>query len=164
MPFGMKNGPATFQRMINEIIRDLDGCEAYIDDVVILGSTREEHLSRVDELFCRLRSANPTVNLVKSELGHAYVTYLGHIVGQGQVRPVTAKVDAIINYPAPITRRQMMRFLGMTRYYRKFCKDFATLCEPLTNLLRKNFPSFGVMNVRELLIESRCYCCQHLYL
>ena len=138
MPFGMKNAPATFQRMINEIIRDLDGCEAYIDDVVIFGSTWEEHLSRVEELFRRLRSANLTVNLVKSEFGHAYVTYLGHVVGQGQVRPVTAKVDAIINYPIPTTRRQMMRFLGMTGYYRKFCRDFATLCEPLTNLLRKN--------------------------
>jgi len=81
MPFGMKNASATFQHMINEIIRDLDGCEVYIDDVVIFGSTWEEHLSRVEELFRRLRLANLTVNLVKSEFGHAYVTYLGHIVG-----------------------------------------------------------------------------------
>ena len=138
MPFGLKNAPATFQRMINKIIRDLEGCEAYIDDVIIFGSTWEEHLSRVRELFCRLKEANLTVNLVKSEFGHAHVTYLGHVVGQGQVRPVTAKVDAIINYSIPTTKRQLMRFLGMAGYYRKFCRDFATLCEPLTNLLRKD--------------------------
>jgi len=138
MPFGMKNAPATFQRMINDNIRDLDGCEAYIDDMVIFGSTWEGHLLRVQELFCRLRSANLTINLVKSEFGHAYVTYLGHVVSQGEVRPVTAKVDAIMNYPAPTTRRQMIRFLGKAGCYRKFCRDFATLCEPLTNLLRKN--------------------------
>ena len=52
MPFGLKNAPATFQCMINKIIRDLEGCEAYIDDVIIFGSTWEEHLSRVRELFC----------------------------------------------------------------------------------------------------------------
>ena len=95
-------------------------------------------IPRVEELFCRLKAANLTVNLVKSEFGHAYVTYLGHVVGQGQVRPITAKVDAIIDYSAPTTKRQMMRFLGMAGYYRKFCRDFAALCEPLTNLLRKN--------------------------
>ena len=53
------------------------------------------------------------MNLVKSKFGHAHVTYLGHIVGQGQVRPVTAKMDAIVNYPAPTTKREVMRFLGM---------------------------------------------------
>ena len=137
MPFGLKNAPATFQRMINKIIRNLEGCEAYIDDVIIF-STWEEHLSRVKELFCRLKEANLTVNLVKREFGHAHVTYPGHVVGQGQVRPVTAKVDAIINYSIPTMKRQLMRFLGMAGYYQKFCRNFATLCEPLTNLLRKD--------------------------
>lgn len=52
MPFGMKNAPATFQRMINEIIKGLEGCAAYIDDVVVFVSTWEEHLSRVKALLC----------------------------------------------------------------------------------------------------------------
>ena len=82
----MKNAPATFQHMINTVIRDLDSCEAYIDNVVVFRSTWEEHLLRVKELFCQLRAANLTVNLMKSKFSHAY---LGHIVGQGQVRPVT---------------------------------------------------------------------------
>ena len=72
---------------------------------------------------------------MKSKFGHAY---LGHIVGQGQVRPVTAKVGATINYPVPTTEKEVMRFLGMAGYYQKFCRDFATLREPLTNLLKKN--------------------------
>ena len=78
------------------------------------------------------------MNLVKSEFGHVYVICLGNIVGQGQVRPVTAKVDAIVNYPVPTTKREVMRFLGMAGYYQKFCRDFATLCKPLTNLFKKN--------------------------
>ena len=115
MLFGKKNALAAFQHMINNIIRNLEGCETYNDDVIVFGSTWEEHLSRVKELFCRLKEANLMVNLVKSEFGHAYLTYLGHIVGQGEVRPVIAKVDAIINYSVPTTKRQLMRFFEYGR-------------------------------------------------
>jgi len=78
MPFGMKNSPATFQRLINWITENFEGCEAYIGDAVVFGSTWEQHLQRVRELFCRLKAANLTV-------GHVHITYLGHVVGQGQV-------------------------------------------------------------------------------
>ena len=138
MPFGMKNAPATFQRMINKITANFEGCEAYIDDVIVFGNTWEQHLERVRELFRRLRTAKLTVNLIKSDFGHAHVIYLGHVVGQGQVKPVMAKVEAIINYPVPHSKKEVMRFLGMSGYYRKFCKNFSNVCEPLTRLLRKD--------------------------
>lgn len=85
--------------------------------MVVFGNIWEENLSRVEELFRRLRSVNLIVNLVKSEFGHAYVTYLGHVVGQGQLRPVTAKVDAIINYPAPTTRTDFWVWPVTTRNF-----------------------------------------------
>ena len=91
MPFGMKNAPATFQQMINKIISELDGCQGYIDDVIAYGESWEQHLSRVRNLLERLKAAKLTVNLLKSEFGHARVIYLGHVVGQGQVSPVSAK-------------------------------------------------------------------------
>ena len=65
------------------------------------------------------------------------MTFLGHIVGQGQVRPVEAKVEAISDFPVPTGKRQLMRFLGMAGYYRKFCNNFSVIAEPLTNLLGK---------------------------
>ena len=138
MPFGMKNAPATFQWMINKIIAGLEGCQGYIDDVIVYGDSWEQHFCRVRNLFERLRMASLTVNLVKSEFGHAYVTYLGHVVGQGQVRPVNAKVKAVVDFPAPTSRREVMRFLGMAGYYRKFCKNFSTVAEPMTQLLKKD--------------------------
>ena len=61
-----------------------------------------------------------TINLSKSEFGQAQVTYLGHIVGLGEVKPVSAKVEAIANFPRPESKKQLMRFLGMTGYYRRF--------------------------------------------
>lgn len=63
---------------------------------------------------------------------------LGYVVGQGEVAPIVAKVEAILKFPAPSDKREVMRFLGMARYYRKFCYNFSVVAEPLTILLRKN--------------------------
>ena len=116
MPFGMKNAPATYQRMINSVIAGLKGCGAYIDDLVIYSDTWEQHIVQLRDLLCRLRKAKLTVNLVKSEFCHAHVIFLGYVVGQGQVAPVTAKVGAIQKYPIPKDKRDLMRFLGMAGY------------------------------------------------
>ena len=99
MPFGMKNLPASFQRLINKVIAGLEGCEAYIDDVIIYSDTWEEHLRIIQEFFERLSRALLTINLSKSKFGSAQVTYLGHVVGQDEVKPVSGKVKAIANFP-----------------------------------------------------------------
>jgi hypothetical protein len=138
MPFGMRNSPATFQRLINSVIADIEGCEGYIDDVVIYSDTWEEHLMIMRKFFKRLSEANLTINLIKSEFGCGHVTYLGHVVGQGQVKPVEAKVEAISMFPQPASKKHVMRFLGMAGYYRKFCPNFSAITEPLTRLLQKN--------------------------
>ena len=78
-----------------------------------------------------------TINLSKSEFGQGQVTYLGHVVGQCEFKPVSSKVEAIANFPRPESRKQLMRFLGMAGYYRRFCPNFAAVAEPLTQLLSK---------------------------
>ena len=91
MPFGMKNAPATFQRLINQLTRYLYGCEGYIDDIVIYSKTWQQHLKCICSLFDRLTQANLTMNLTKSEYGHAHITFLGHVVGQGEITPVMVR-------------------------------------------------------------------------
>ncbi|XP_042559700.1 uncharacterized protein LOC116219171 [Clupea harengus] len=140
MPFGVRNAPATFQCLINHVLSGLTGCDAYLDDVVVFSSTWPEHLVQIRELFNRLAKANLTVNLAKCEFGKATVTYLGKVVGRGQVHPVGAKVEAICNFPAPSNRRGLRRFLGMVGYYRGFCENFATVVTPLTNILSVKVP------------------------
>lgn len=81
--------------------------------------------------------AKLTVNLAKCEFARATVVYLGKVVGQGQVRPVRAKVLAIDKFPAPTTRKELQRFLGMVGYYRSFCRNFSTVVCPLTDLLKE---------------------------
>ena len=101
MPFGMKNAPATFQRMVNKLVQDIDGCEGYIDDVVIFSDNWSDHICQIKCFFQIMREAKLTINLMKSEFGKATVKYLGHIVGQGQVRPLDAKIQTIVKYPIP---------------------------------------------------------------
>ena len=84
-----------------------------------------------------MREAKLIINLMKSEFGKATVKYLGHTIGQGQVRALGAKIQTIAKFPIPTSWKEVARFLGMARYYRKFCLNFSEIAAPLTNLLSK---------------------------
>ena len=75
MPFGMKNSPATFQRLVNNLIFNLVGCKSYIDDAIIFSKDREHHLQTIRNFFDRLSEATLTVNLTKNEFCHANLTF-----------------------------------------------------------------------------------------
>ena len=126
MPFGMKNAPATFQRMVNKLVRDIDGCEGYIDDVVIFSDNWSDHIRQIERFFQIMREAKLTINLMKSEFGKATVKYLGHIVGQGQVRPLDAKIQTIVKYPIPTKRTCQISRYG--RILQKFLFEFFGNC------------------------------------
>ena len=115
----MKNSPATFQRLVNTIISGLDGCDAYINDVIIHNNTFEVHLQSIRNLFDRLNDVNLTISLSKNEFCHAVVIFLGHEVGRGNVMPIKAKVKAISEFPIPDGKKQPMRFLDVAGYYKK---------------------------------------------
>ncbi|XP_049912636.1 uncharacterized protein LOC126397732 [Epinephelus moara] len=140
MPFGLRNAPATFQRLMHIVLANVKNCEVYLDDVVAYSDTWSEHVTVLKEIFKRLKDANLTLNLAKCEFGKATVTYLGKQVGQGHVRPVDVKVQAIVTYPVPQTRRELRRFLGMAGYYRSFCRNFAEVVAPLTSLTSEKKP------------------------
>ena len=134
----MKNAPATFQRMMNEAILGLPNTQVYVDDIIMYSDSWEEHVKHTRTLSERLTKAKLTVNLAKIQIDKAKVTFLGHVIGQGKVRPIHAKVEAIVNFPQPRTKKEVMHFLGMAGYYRKFCHNFSDVVSPLTDLLSKN--------------------------
>ena len=140
MPFGCKNASATYQRLLDQVTNGLINTEVYIDDVIIYSKSWEEHLDQIECFFKRLVQYNLTINLRKSDFGQATVVYLGHVVGQGQVSPITAKVNAINEYPVPSNKKALMRFLGMAGFYRRFCPKYSDIVFPLTNLLKKDTP------------------------
>lgn len=140
LSFGLMNAPATFQRLMNGIIQDLPNTAAYLDDVVVWSDTWEEHRESLHHLLGRLQDAGLTINLAKSKFAQATVTYLGHQVGQGIVRPKSANIDTIRCHPTPHNRKSLMRFLGMCGFYRRFCPNFSSLAAPLTNLTSSKIP------------------------
>ncbi|KAG1928561.1 gag-pol fusion protein [Pimephales promelas] len=120
MAFGLRNAPATFQRLMNRIVTDLKGCAVY--DLVVYSDTWHSHLQRIRALFERLAEAHLTINLAKCDFARATVTYLGRVVRQGRVAPVQDKVRAVERYPQPTTKKEFQRFLGLVGYYKSFCK------------------------------------------
>lgn len=153
MSFGLRNAPATFQRLMNRVICGLEGCAVYLDDLVVFSDSWESHLKRLRSVLRRLADARLTVNLAKCEFAKATVTYLGKVVGNGEVRPMHAKVQAVQNFPSPTTKKELMRFLGLVGYYRSFCRNFSTVVAPLTDLL-KGKTKFIWSNTCELVFEN----------
>ena len=139
MPFGLRNAPGTFQRLVRKVLTGLETFTgAYLDDIIIFSETWDDHLKHLELVFKRIRQANLTIKKAKCIFASAEVEYLGHVVGLGKVAPRSAKVDAILKYNRPTDKKQLRAFLGIAGYYRKFIPHFAQIAACLTNLLRKN--------------------------
>ena len=105
--------------------------------MVIYSDYWSDHIRQIKRFFQIMGEAKLTINLMKSEFGKATVKYLGHIVGQGQVRPLDAKIQTIAKFHIPTSWKELARFLGMAGYYRNFCLNFSEIAAPLTILLSK---------------------------
>lgn len=140
MPFGLKNAPCTFQRVMDNVLRGLQNeiCSVYLDDIIIFSTSLEEHLDRIKLVFDRLRESNFKIQLDKSEFLKKNVQYLGHIITQEGVKPNPEKISIIKNFPIPKTQKDIKSFLGLLGYYRRFIRDFAKITKPMTKCLKKN--------------------------
>lgn len=140
MPFGLKNAPSTFQRVMDNVLRGIQNeeCLVYLDDIVIFSTSLQEHLERLRKVFERLRKANFKVQLDKSEFLRKEVNYLGHVITSQGVKPNPDKIEAIKKFPIPTTPKEIKSFLGLVGYYRKFIQNFAKITKPLTKCLKKN--------------------------
>ena len=158
MPFGLKNAPATFQRVMNHVLKEEINkrCLVYLDDIIIFGTSLQEHMENIKRIFLKLRKHNLKIQLDKSEFLMKEVAYLGHIISRDGIRPNPNKIDAVKNYPVPKTTKEIKTYLGLLGYYRKFIPNFAKLTKPLTNCLKKG-SKIEINNVkyRESFEESK---------
>ena len=151
MPFGMKNSGATFMRLMNLVLKDADRYAAsYIDDIVIYSQTFEEHITHLKDVFERLRKASLTAKPKKCSIAQTETTYLGHMIGHGQQQPEKVKISAIQNFPLPVTKKDLLSYLGLTGYYRKFVKNYASIAVPLTDMTKKLAPTTLVWDEQKL--------------
>ncbi|XP_061920399.1 uncharacterized protein LOC133661276 [Entelurus aequoreus] len=141
LPFGLFGAPATFQRLMDRVLRPHAAyAAAYLDDVIIQGNNWAEHVQRVGAVLESLRRAGLTANPAKCAVGRREVQYLGYHLGEGQVRPQIDKTAAVAACPTPKTKKEVRQFLGLVGYYRRFIPRFADLTSPLTDLTRKGAP------------------------
>ena len=140
MPFGLQGAPATFQRLMDSVIAGLDCCAAYLDDLIVYSGTWKEHLVHLEQVFSRLKQAGLTVKANKCQIGMKECVYLGHVVGKGQVRPEPSKLEAVVAFPVPKTKKDVRAFLGLSGYYRRFIPNYSSVAAPLSDLTKKALP------------------------
>ena len=141
MPFGLCNAPATFQRLMQRVLRGLeDFCSVYIDDVIVFSSSIEEHLDHLQQIFVRLRRIGLKLQPKKCTFGSQEVLYLGHLVSAKGIFPNPAKTKAVKEFPVPTNVKAVRRFLGLASYYRRFVPNFAKVASPLHALTRQDIP------------------------
>lgn len=142
MPFGLMNSPSTFQRLMDRLLCGLQGIElfVYMDDIVIFGTSLEDHDRKLRALLGRLKEAGLTLQPEKCFFLRKEITYLGHVISEDGVKLDPKKIQAVRNFPVPKRPKNIKQFLGLVGYYRRFIQDFANIAKPLNNLLKKGVP------------------------
>jgi hypothetical protein len=139
LPFGLSNAPATFQAYINQALVGLVDviCVVYLDDILIFSERIEDHTKAVHEVFERLRKYGLYANLSKCRFNTDTVEFLGFIVGPKGIEMDPSRVETVKEWPVPTCYRDIQVFLGFTNFYRRFIREYARICVPLTDLLKK---------------------------
>lgn len=140
MPFGLVNGPATFQRIMNGILKEHLGktVMVYMDDIVIYSKTKEQHMKDVDQILQLLKQAGLKLNEKKCEYNKEEIAILGHLVGSEGVRVDPKRVESILNMKIPTTRKELESLLGMINYCSKFITGVSKDTVYLYSLLKSD--------------------------
>lgn len=140
MPFGLKNAPMTFARLMDRFRTGLGdrSVYTYMDDILILSDSFEKHVDDVTAVFERLRHFKLRARREKCCFGRESIKYLGHVISREGIGPDHSKVEAISCIPHPTTTKQVASFIQTCSWYRKFIPEFADQARPLTMLLKKN--------------------------
>ena len=140
MSFGLTNAPSTFSRVMNLVLRGLHWSTvlAFLDDVLVLGRTFENHLENLAEVFQRFRQYGIKLKAKKCDLFRQEVEYLGRTVGREGMKVSKSFVDTMEKWTVPTCTKDVERFCGFANYHRNFIKDFAQISAPLYGLTGKN--------------------------
>ena len=142
LPFGLCNGPATFQRLMDLLLTGLQwsSCLVYLDDVIVVGRSFSEHLQNLDNVFRRLQNAGLKLKPQKCAFLKTEVLYLGHLVSRSGIATDPTKVEKVATWPIPCSTKEVQRFLGFASYCRRFIHEFSQIAKPLHRLTERNAP------------------------
>ena len=142
MCFGLSSAPFTCCKLLNIVLGDMpkESCVHNFDDIILHGKTFNEVLSVLDEALSRLQEAGLTLNLAKCQFFKPHVTFLGHVISRDGMSTDPEKVAKVQDWPQPRTRKELLSFLGLCSYFKKYVQDFALIASPLFDLTKKEVP------------------------
>lgn len=137
MPFGVKNGPATFQRGMRMALAHIPWNEVmvYLDDVLIISNTFDKHLEILNKVLEAFQETGFKIKPAKTYLLRKQVKYLGHLVSEEGMVPLDNNLKGIMEFPAPTTIRKVRQFMGMVNFYRRHIPRCSEIAKPLFELL-----------------------------
>ncbi|KAK3088701.1 hypothetical protein FSP39_022540 [Pinctada imbricata] len=137
MAFGLTNAPATFQRLMERCMGELNlrDCLIFLDDILIFSDTFQGHLEKLETVFSRLHQHGLKLKASKCDFFKDSVQYLGHVVSSRGIETDPEKTKALTDWPAPHNVKTLRTFLGFTGYYRRFIKDYSKIVKPLNDML-----------------------------
>ena len=142
LPFGIASAPAIFQRVMDEILADLPFVKCFLDDLLVMGTSNEEHDQRLRQVFQRLDQFNIRLRIDKCLIGVKNLDFLGYHISEKGLSTCSEKIRAVNNFPRPKDTSAVRAFLGLINYYGKFIPKLSTVSEPLNKLLRKTTGKF----------------------
>ncbi|ROL51121.1 Retrovirus-related Pol polyprotein from transposon 17.6 [Anabarilius grahami] len=136
VPFGLASAPSAFQKMMQMVLRELDSVQNYLDDIIVYGNSQEAHDKNLQAVRQRLEEVGLQINFDKSSFNQASILFLGHVISKEGLRPSPDHLTAIAEAPRPTDMVALRSFLGLTSWFNKFLPNYATVVEPLRQMLR----------------------------
>jgi len=163
MPFGLRNAPLSFARLMSLVMSGLVGNDVliYLNDFLVVSKDVAEHEVKLWKIFSRLSEAGLTINPQKCRFFASSLEFLGHTVTSAGISPNDDKVKSISNFPVPKDQHQIKSFLGLAGFYRPFIPHFGSIASPLSRLLKRDSEfvwgkeqDFAFQSLKSRLIKS----------
>jgi hypothetical protein len=145
MPFGLKNAPSKFMRLMNEVLKFFIGkfLILYLDDILIFSKTEEERLKHLTLVMRRLQQENLLINLKKISFMKTELIYFGFVISSNELKLNPEKVKEIRDWPSPRSIFEVRIFHGLASFYRKIIRNFSSICTPILDTMKKKQNNFN---------------------
>ena len=138
LPFGIKSAPEVFQKKMSQVLEDIDGAEAIVDDILVWGRDIQEHDARLKKVLDRVKEVSLKLNPNKCQIRKEEIPHVGHLLTKDGLKPDPEKIRAMQEMTQPSNTKELKTFLGFIQYLAKFLPNMAEVSAPLRKLLEKN--------------------------